>query len=50
MILLIPDKEDNIEIDILEVEDPKKLYTGNQKTKVFGPAMLPPLKGKSDTT
>lgn len=39
-----------MEVDILDTEDPKKLYTTNQKTKVFGPVMLPPLKENSETT
>jgi hypothetical protein len=39
-----------MEINTLETEDPRKLYTANQKTKVFGPAMLPPLKENSETT
>jgi hypothetical protein len=50
LILLIPDKGDKMETDILEAEDPKKLYTANQKIKVFGPAMLPPLKEDSEIT
>jgi hypothetical protein len=39
-----------METDIMETDDPRKLYTVNQRTKVFGPIMLPPLKENSETT
>jgi hypothetical protein len=39
-----------METDTLETEDAEKISTANQKTKVFGPAMLPPLKENSETT
>jgi hypothetical protein len=45
-----PDKGCKIDTDVLETEGPRKLCTLNQKTKVFGPAMLPPLKENCETT
>jgi hypothetical protein len=41
--LLIPDKGCKIDTDVLE-------SSLNQKTKVFGPTMLPPLKENCETT
>lgn len=42
------DKEGKMEMDTLEI-DPRHLRTCNQKTKVFGPVMLPLLEQKPET-
>jgi hypothetical protein len=47
---LFPDKGCKIDTDVLETDGPRKLCTLNQKTKVFGPTMLPPLKENCETT
>jgi hypothetical protein len=47
---LIPDKGCNLDTDVLEIESSRQLYTHNQKTKVFGPSVLPPLKENCETT
>jgi hypothetical protein len=39
-----------METHILQIEGPRKLHTLNQKTKVFGPTMPPPLKENCETT
>lgn len=39
-----------MDTDILQIEGPRKLYTLNQKTRVFGPTMPPPRKENCETT
>jgi hypothetical protein len=46
--ITVPDKEGKMEMDTLEI-DPRHLRTCNQKTKVFGPVMLPLLEQKPET-
>jgi hypothetical protein len=48
--ITVPDNEGKMEADNLESEDPRHLLTCNQKTKVFGPVMLPSLTQKPETT